>query len=112
MRKKKRLYVSDIVDDPFLTYPTYYSVSQSLIENEVFIFTLIDLHLLQFDMYYHPKDSSEIFDSLINGSFAIYKENYCVGYFGTKLMYLEPSGWKSMQVTKDVFDMNEWLISL
>jgi hypothetical protein len=48
----------------------------------------------------------------MSGSFAIYKESYCVGYFGSKLMYLEPSGWKSMQLTQDVFNMSEWLISM
>ena len=112
MRKKERLYVREIVDEPFLTYPTYYKVSYSLRENDIFISTLTDLHLLRFDMYKTPRDGFDIFDSLMSGSFAIYKENYCVGYFGTKLMYLEPSGWKSMRLTKDVFNMNEWLISL
>ncbi len=112
MRKKERLYISEIVNEPFLTYPTYYNISHSLRENEIFISTLIDLHLLRFDMYKMPEDGSDIFNSLMGGSFAIYKESYCVGYFGTKLMYLEPSGWKSMQLTKDIFDMNEWLISL
>ena len=112
MKKKERLYISEIVDEPFLSYPTYYSISYSLRSDEIFISTLIDLHLLQFDMYQNPEDGSAIFDSLMSGSFAIYKERYCVGYFGTKLMYLDPSGWKSMQVTIGIFNMSDWLISI
>ena len=42
--------------------------------------------------------------------FVINKENYVVGYFGQKLMYLEASGWKSLPVTREFFFPGNWLV--
>lgn len=110
-RKKEKLYISDLVKNPSITYPSYYSLSQSMLKNENLLSTIEALHSFNFKFFNTPKSYNEIFVSLSSGSFAIYKENYIVGYFGDKLMYLEPNGWKSMKVTKDVFNMDNWLIS-
>jgi len=109
-KKKERLYITDLVENPPVVYPMYYIVSKSLKENEMLQSSLIATHLSDFENYKKPKDWSELFNSLNMGIFPIYKEQYVVGRFGGKLMYLESAGWKSMNVTEDVFDMNLWLI--
>ncbi len=109
-KRKERLYVYDLIDEPVITYPMYYVVSHALLENEIFHDALIALHGMDFDHYRIAKEASEIFSSLACGGFVIYKEQYVVGYFGGKLMYLESSGWKGLQATPDIFKMEHWRV--
>lgn len=109
-KKKERLYVYDLVDEPAITYPMYYSVSHALCENEIFHDALIAVHMVDFENYKLAHEASEIFSSLANGGFVIYKEQYVVGYFGGKLMYLESSGWKGLQATQEIFKLENWLV--
>ena len=108
--KKERLYLSDILENPAITYPTYYSVNKALHENEMFLDAVVAVHMCDFKHYEVPREGSEIFASLHRGTFVIYKEQYVVGFFGTRLMYLEPSGWKGLQATEDIFKMENWLV--
>lgn len=110
-KKKEKLYISDLVKNPTITYPSYYLLSQSMLKNENLLSTIEALHSFNFKFFSTPKSYQSLFASLDSGLFAIYKENYIVGYFGAKLMYLEPNGWKSMRVTKDIFNMDNWLIA-
>jgi len=110
-RKKERLYISTLIDDPVVSYPSYYTLSKSMLKNEILLATIEDLHRFDFKFYNRPKHYKDIFNIFANGSFAIYKEKYIVGYFGGKLMYLEANGWKSMPVTEDVFNLDNWLIA-
>jgi len=34
--KKERLYLSDILENPAITYPTYYNINKALHEDEMF----------------------------------------------------------------------------
>jgi len=109
-KKKERLYITDLIKNPPVVYPMYYIISKALKENEMLHASLIATHMSDFENYKRPKDATELFKSFNMGIFPIYKEQYVVGQFGGKLMYLESAGWKSMNVTEDVFDMNLWLI--
>jgi hypothetical protein len=109
-KKKERIYITELIKDPPISYPMYYTVSSTLIENEMLLDTLKAIHLCDFGMYKNPKNASEIFTSLNMGAFPIYKEQYAIGYFGGKLMYLDASGWKSVMVTEGIFDLTNWLI--
>ena len=108
--KKERLYLSDILEDPAITYPSYYSVNKALHENEMFLDAIVAVHSCDFKHYVVPVEGAEIFASIGRGSFVIYKEQYVVGFFGGKLMNLEPSGWKGLQATEDIFKMENWLV--
>jgi len=108
--KKERFYLHEILENPAITYPTYYSVNKGLHENEMFHDALIAVHMSDFDYYEGPKEASDIFAKIHRGGFAIYKEQYLVGFYGGKLMYLEPSGWKGLQATEDIFKMENWLV--
>jgi hypothetical protein len=110
MNKKERFYISDIIDDPVVTYPSYYLLSRSMHDNEMLHVALTAIHQMEFDFYHIPKDADEIFRLLQAGQFPIFKEHYAVGYFGGRVMYLESNGWKSMPMTKDAFRMENWLI--
>ena len=109
-KKKERLYLSDIVSQPAITYPSYYTVSKSLYENEIFRDTLVALHMADFAYYKRADSSSDIFKSIRAGGFVIYKEQYVVGYFGGKLMFLESHGWKSLPATEEIFMVENWLV--
>ena len=109
-KKKERLYLSDIVANPAITYPSYYIVSKALYENESLRDTLVAVHMADFDYYKRADKSDDIFKTIRAGGFAIYKEQYVVGYFGGKLMFLEAQGWKSMPVTEEIFVMEHWLV--
>ncbi len=109
-KKKERLYICDIIEDPPTIYPMYYIVSDTLKNNEMLIESLKAMHLSEFQDYKIPNDAKEIFEAINLGVFPIYKEQYVVGEFGGRLMYLESSGWKSLQVTKSIFDLNQWLV--
>ena len=110
-RKKERLYISELVENPSISYPSYYTLSKSMLNNEMLLSAIEALHSFDFKFYETPKEYKDIFNSLTSGSFVIYKEKYIVGYFGNKLMYLESNGWKSMAVTEDIFNLDNWLIA-
>ena len=109
-KKKERLYVYDIVKDPAVTYPMYYNVSKALHEDEVFHDALRAVHMCDFSYYAPAVSGEEIFSTIHGAGFAIYKEQYVVGYFGGKLMYLESAGWKGLQATEEIFKMENWLV--
>ncbi len=110
MKTKERLYISDFIEDPIITYPAYYSLSKSMHNNEMLHASLEAIHKVEFTHYHQPKEYEEIFALLDSGQFPIYKEHYAIGYFGGRVMYLESYGWKSMPITKDAFTMENWLV--
>ncbi len=110
MNKKERLYIADIMDDPAVTYPSYYLLSRSMHTNEMLQSALEAIHQMEFSFYREPVNSEEIFTLLHSGQFPIFKERYAVGYFGGRVMYLESGGWKSMPMTKEAFGMENWLV--
>lgn len=109
-KKRERLYISQLLENPSVTYPSYYSLSPKMIKNEMLHTALIILHSLDFDYYQHPNSYEDIFTMFSSGTYPIYKEMYVVGYFGGKMMYLDTSGWRGMPCNKDVFKMDNWLI--
>jgi len=52
--KKERLYISDLLEDPALTYPGYYILSQAMLKNEMLLSALESLH--SFDLKYNTPD--------------------------------------------------------
>ena len=109
-KKKERLYICDIIEDPAVTYPAYYLLSLSMHANDMLKSALIALHSFDFEYYETAKSYEDIFTMFSSGIFPIYKEKYIVGYFGNKMMYLESNGWKGMPLTEDVFKMENWLV--
>jgi hypothetical protein len=109
-KTKERLYISDLLEDPAVTTPPYYTLSSYQLQNEMLLSAIESLHSFDFRYYETPKSYSDIFAMFHNGTFPIYKEKYIVGYFGSKMMYLQSSGWKTMPVTEDVFKMENWLV--
>jgi len=109
-KKKERFYISDILEDPAVTYPSYYILSSSMSKNEMLHTALIALHSFDFSYYETAKGYGDIFAMFHSGTFAIYKEKYVVGYFGNKMMYLESNGWKGLPATEDVFTLEYWLV--
>ena len=109
-KKKERLYISELLENPSVPYPAYYVLSSSMLKNEMLHSTLIALHSFDFNYYSTPSSYEKIFEMFYSGSFPIYKEKYVVGYFGNKMMYLESNGWKGMPCTHDVFKLENWLI--
>jgi len=110
MKKKERLYICDIMDEPIVTYPAYYLLSKSMHANEMLHTSLEAIHQVELEMYHHPKEYDEIFTLLHSGGFPIYKEHYVVGFFGGRVMYLESAGWKTMPMTQELFLMENWLV--
>jgi len=108
--KKERLYISDLLTDPAVTYPSYYVLSASMCKNEMLQTALICIHSFDFSYYETAKSYEDLFAMFHSGNFPIYKEKYVVGYFGNRMMYLESNGWKSMPSTEDIFKMENWLI--
>jgi len=111
LKKKDRLYISELMEDPAVTYPSYYVLSNSMLKNDMLRGAIIDLHSYSLGFYESPRSHDDIFAMFANGSFPIYKEKYIVGYFGGKMMYLESYGWKAMPVTQDIFCMTNWLVN-
>lgn len=109
-KKKEKLYISELLDDPAVAYPSYYTLSLSMHKNEILHTALIALHSFDFSHYESAKGFNDIFAMLHSGTFPIYKEKYLVGYFGGKMMYLESNGWKSMPATEDLFQLEYWLV--
>jgi len=109
-KKKERLYISELLENPSVAYPSYYVLSSSMHKNEMLHSAIISLHSFDFDYYEIPTNYSDIFTMLHSGTFPIYKEKYIVGYFGNKMMYLESNGWKGMPCTEDIFKIENWLV--
>ncbi len=109
--KKERLYIKDILENPAIEHPTFYTLSAKLINNEHLIQSLIDIHSFEFKYYSTPKEHKEIFNSCQNGLFPIYKMRYAISFFGGRLMYLDSYGWKSLSATYDIFNLDNWLIA-
>lgn len=109
-KKKEKLYISELLDTPLVTYPSYYVLSGSMLKNEFLHSALIALHSMDFYHYETPECYEKIFETFAGGAFVIYKEQYIVGYFGEKMMYLESNGWRTMPITRDVFELTNWLI--
>lgn len=109
-KKKERLYVSTLLEDPAVAYPTYYLLSSSMMKNEMLLAALEALHCFDFRYYETPRSHKDIFAMFASGTFPIYKEKYIVGYFGGKMMYLESQGWTRMPVTEELFEMEYWLV--
>ena len=110
MKKKERLCVSDLLDDPVVTWPARYLLSRSMHANEALRMALTAVHMIDFEHYRFPENAGEIFAMLQAGEFPIFKEHYIIGSFGGRLMYLESNGWKSLPMTEDAFEMEHWLI--
>ena len=109
-KKKERLYISELLDDPSVTYPSYYALSASMMKNEMLHYAITVLHSLDFEHYQYPTNYEDIFAMFSGGMFPIYKEMYVVGFFGGKMMYLDANGWKGMPCTEDVFKMENWMV--
>ena len=109
-QKKERLYVSSLLEDPAVTYPTYYTLSTTMCKNEMLLSALESLHSYDFRYYETPRSHRDIFAMFDSGTFPIYKEKCLVGFFGGKMMYLESHGWKAMPVTAEIFEMEHWLV--
>ncbi len=109
-KKKERLYICDLLDNPAVPYPSYYVLSTSMHKNEMLQSALISLHSFDFSYYEIAKNYEDIFAMFHSGTFPIYKEKYIVGYFGNKMMYLESNGWKGMPATEDIFKIDNWLV--
>jgi hypothetical protein len=109
-KKKEKLYISELLEDPAVTYPSYYVLSHSMINNELLQHAIIVLHSFDFEHYQHPNSHEDIFAMFAGGMFPIYKEQYIVGYFGGKMMFLDSAGWKKMSCTEDIFKLDNWLV--
>jgi len=109
-KKKERLYICDLLDNPSVPYPSYYVLSTSMHKNEMLQGAIIALHSFDFSYYETAKSHEDLFAMFHSGTFPIYKEKYIVGYFGNKMMYLESNGWKGMPSTEDIFKMENWLV--
>ena len=109
-KKKEKLYIRDLLEDPAVAYPGYYILSASMRKNEMLHSALVALHSIDFSYYETPKSHDDIFQMFHSGTFPIYKEKYIVGYFGGKMMYLESYGWKGMPATQELFALENWLV--
>jgi len=109
-KKKERLYISELLDNPAVPYPAYYVLSMKMHQNDMLHSALISLHSFDFSYYETARTYEDIFAMFNSGTFPIYKEKYIVGYFGNKMMYLESNGWKGMPSTEDIFKMVNWLV--
>jgi hypothetical protein len=110
MKKKEKLYITDLLTDPAVTYPAYYQLSPAMARNEMLLSALEALHSFDFRWYEIPKTHEDIFAMFAGGGFPIYLEKYIVGYFGGRMMYLESQGWKSMPITEAVFALENWRV--
>jgi hypothetical protein len=109
-KKKEKLYIDTLVEDPAFSYPSFYMLSSSMAKNEMLHAAIIALHTFEFDTYRRPTNFDELFKMFSWGGFPLYKEKYAVGFFGQKMMYLESNGWKAMPATADLFKLENWLI--
>ena len=75
-KKKERYYISDLLDNPAVPYPSYYVLSMSMHKNEMLQTALLALHSFDFSYYETPKNYDDIFAMFSSGTFPIYKEKY------------------------------------
>lgn len=108
--KKEKIYITELIDNPQVTYPMTYTVSCVLAKSDSLRDALMSIHSYDFVNYKQPKDHIEVYRAIDSGYFAIYKERYAVSEFGGRLMYLEGNGWSSLNLTRDSIDMRFWLI--
>jgi len=111
MQKKEKLFISTLVENPAVSYPAYYMLTPKLYHNERLHASLIALHQFEFDGYTTPESFEKLFEMLHSGGFPLYLEKYLIGYFGNKMMYLTPQGWKALPVTEQLFEPTSWLIA-
>ncbi len=109
-KKREKLLISEIVEEPLIGYPPHYQLSHALLGDEMLHESLRAIHMLTFDPYRHPETYEALFDAYRCGCYPIYKERYVTGLFGGKLMYLQMQGWKALPATEDIFKMENWLI--
>ena len=106
--KKSRLYLYDITENALITYPAWYLVSDKYKKDESFIDTLKILHESRTDDFPHPKSLDELLSSFKSGFYPIFKDNYLTAMITSQVYYLQSSGWKSLPVTEDIFDLMNW----
>jgi methylphosphotriester-DNA--protein-cysteine methyltransferase len=108
--KKEKLLLSDLIDDPPISYPAYYQVSHAMMHNERLHDAIRAVHGLAFEQYANPSNHHKLFEVLHSGGFAIFKERYVVGYFGERMMYLEAQGWRALPASEAIFGLEHWMI--
>lgn len=109
-KKKEKLLITSLVEDPLIGYPPHYQLSHKLMKDEMLHESLKAIHTLEFDPYRHPESDETLFHAYKCGLYPIYKERYVTVYFGNKVMYLQMQGWKTLPVNEDIFKMENWLI--
>jgi hypothetical protein len=60
-KKKERLFITDLLTDPAVTYPAYYLLSPSMARNEMLLSSLEALHSFDFNYYTAPQTHADIF---------------------------------------------------
>jgi hypothetical protein len=108
--KKERLYLYEFLDDPVISYPAWYLLSPKLHRDERLRETLKAIHSMDFSAYIRPEKFDDLFASLSAGLYPIFREKYAIGYFGGKVMFLESGGWKAMPLSREAFELENWLI--
>jgi hypothetical protein len=110
--KKEKIYITELMENPQVTYPMTYTVSSIMAKCDELKDALVSIHSFDFSGYVNPSSWFDIYKSIDNRAFVIYKERYAVSEFGGRLMYLEGNGWSSLNVTRDSFDMRFWLVEI
>jgi len=108
--KKERLYLYDLLEDPLVSYPAWYLLSPKLHRDENLRETLKAIHSMDFAPYAYPENFDDLFAAFAAGFYPIFREKYATGYFGGKVMFLESGGWKSMPLSREAFELENWLI--
>ncbi len=109
-KKREKLVVTDLIEEPLVGYPPHYRLSHTLMRDEMLLESIRSLHMLAFEPYRHPESSEALFEAFRCGLYPLYKERYVTAYFGGKMMYLQMQGWKSLPANEDIFKMENWLI--
>jgi len=110
MRKKERLYLYELLDDPVVGYPAWYLLSPKLHRDENLREALRALHGMDFASYAPPADAAELFATFRGGLYAIYRERNVAALFGGRVMLLEGKGWQSLAFSEESCAMEQWLI--
>ena len=109
-KKKEKLFIDEIMENPAIGYPPFYMVSGSMIKNDYLHDALRAIHNVDFEHYEEPSSHEDIFRTIDNVGFVLYKEKYVVGFFGERLMYLEQGGWKGLYASRETFTLENWLV--
>ena len=64
LKKKERLYITELIDEPLLGYPNYYMLSYSMRKNEILHDAIIALHTYDFEHYSRPESYEADFRSV------------------------------------------------